>query len=157
MRMEKRMEKKMKKNIENEMRIAKKIGIVFICIGVLFASLGVILFVKKNILQTFPRMDIAWIGFLIVAIIWCISGIALFNISRKKQEWINETDERETLITAKASMLGYFIQTILFGVIFFLLAFMGYLNKASGFSIIGVILISGIVSWIYNLYLRKVE
>ncbi len=54
-------------------------------------------------------------------------------------------------------MVGYFIQTVLLGIVFFLLTFMGYLNKASGFSIIGVILISGIVSWIYDLYLRKVE
>ncbi|MCI5697594.1 MAG: hypothetical protein MR269_00965, partial [Clostridiales bacterium] len=66
-------------------------------------------------------------------------------------------DERELLITAKARMVGYFIQTVLLGIVFFLLTFMGYLNKASGFSIIGVILISGIVSWIYDLYLRKVE
>ncbi|CRW10570.1 membrane protein [Streptococcus equi subsp. equi] len=54
-------------------------------------------------------------------------------------------------------MVGYVIQTTLLGIVFFLLVFMGYLNKVSGFSIIGVVLISGIVSWIYHLYLRKVE
>ena len=34
---------------------------------------------------------------------------------------------------------------------------MRYLNKASAFAIIGVILVSGMASLIYNLYLRKVE
>lgn len=147
----------MKNKIEYEMKIGKKVAVLFICIGALFALLGGILFAKKDILQIFPRMDIAWIGFSVVAFILCVSGVYLFSISGKKQEWINETDERELLITAKAHMVGYFIQTVLLGIVFFLLTFMGYLNKASGFSIIGVILISGIVSWIYNLYLRKVE
>lgn len=147
----------MKKNINKEMIVAKKLAIVVIATGILFALLAVILFFQKEILQVFPRMDIAWIGFLVVAIILCASGICIFSISGKKQEWINETDEREIIIAAKASMVGYLIQTTLLGIVFFLLVFMGYLNKASGFSIIGVILISGIVSWIYNLYLRKTE
>ncbi|MGF0096689.1 hypothetical protein ACQRC6_09630 [Peptoniphilus sp. SGI.035] len=147
----------MKRNINKEMIMAKKLATVVIATGVLFVLIAGILFFKKDILQMFPRMDIAWIGFLIVAIILCVSGIGIFSISSKKQEWINETDERESLITAKAYMVGYIIQTTLLGIVFFLLAFMGYLNKASGFSIIGIILVSGIVSWIYNLYLRKVE
>lgn len=73
------------------------------------------------------------------------------------REWINKTDEMEMVISGKISMVGYVIQTTLLGIVFFLLVFMGYLNKVSGFSIIGVVLISGIVSWIYHLYLRKVE
>lgn len=147
----------MKNKMEHEMKIGKKAGILCICIGVLFALLGVILFTKKDVLRIFPRMDIAWIGFSVVAFILCVSGIYIFLISGNKQEWINETDERELLITAKACMVGYFVQTVLLGIVFFLLTFMGYLNKASGFSMLGVILISGIVSWIYDLYLRKVE
>ncbi len=147
----------MKNKMEHEMKIGKKAGILCICIGVLFALLGVILFAKKDVLRIFPRMDIAWIGFSVVAFILCVSGIYIFLISGNKQEWINETDERELLITAKACMVGYFVQTVLLGIVFFLLTFMGYLNKASGFSMLGVILISGIVSWIYDLYLRKVE
>lgn len=147
----------MKRNINKEMIMAKKLAIVVFATGIAFVLISGILFFKKDVLQIFPRMDIAWIGFLVVAIILCVSGICIFSISSKKQEWINETDERELLITAKAHMVGYFIQTVLLGIVFFLLTFMGYLNKASGFSIIGVILISGIVSWIYNLYLRKVE
>ncbi|HEL0422880.1 TPA: hypothetical protein TUM42_001953 [Streptococcus equi subsp. zooepidemicus] len=137
--------------------MARKLAIIVIAIGILFALIACILFFKKDILQVFPRMDIAWVGFLVVAILLCVSGIWVFSISGKKQDWINETDERESLITAKANMVGYVIQTTLLGIVFFLLVFMGYLNKVSGFSIIGVILISGIVSWIYHLYLRKVE
>ncbi|HEL0163959.1 TPA: hypothetical protein TUO09_002075 [Streptococcus equi subsp. zooepidemicus] len=137
--------------------MARKLAIIVIAIGILFALIACILFFKKDILQVFPRMDIAWVGFLVVAILLCVSGIWVFSISGKKQDWINETDERESLITAKANMVGYVIQTTLLGIVFFLLVFMGYLNKVSGFSIIGVVLISGIVSWIYHLYLRKVE
>ncbi|HGO5803059.1 hypothetical protein [Streptococcus equi] len=147
----------MKRNIKKEMVMARKLAIIVIAIGILFALIACILFFKKDILQVFPRMDIAWVGFLVVAILLCVSGIWVFSISGKKQDWINETDERESLITAKANMVGYVIQTTLLGIVFFLLVFMGYLNKVSGFSIIGVILISGIVSWIYHLYLRKVE
>ncbi|HEL1204175.1 TPA: hypothetical protein TVL39_001624 [Streptococcus equi subsp. zooepidemicus] len=138
--------------------MARKLAIIVIATGILFALIACILFFKKDILQVFPRMDIAWVGFLVVAILLCVSGIWVFSISGKKQDWINETDERESLITAKANMVGYVIQTTLLGIVFFfLLVFMGYLNKVSGFSIIGVVLISGIVSWIYHLYLRKVE
>ncbi|WP_228274887.1 hypothetical protein [Streptococcus equi] len=147
----------MKRNIKKEMVMARKLAIIVIATGILFALIACILFFKKDILQVFPRMDIAWVGFLVVAILLCVSGIWVFSISGKKQDWINETDERESLITAKANMVGYVIQTTLLGIVFFLLVFMGYLNKVSGFSIIGVILISGIVSWIYHLYLRKVE
>ncbi|WP_237699429.1 hypothetical protein [Streptococcus equi] len=147
----------MKRNIKKEMVMARKLAIIVIAIGILFALIACILFFKKDILQVFPRMDIAWVGFLVVAILLCVSGIWVFSISGKKQDWINETDERESLITAKANMVGYVIQTTLLGIVFFLLVFMGYLNKVSGFSIIGVVLISGIVSWIYHLYLRKVE
>lgn len=148
----------MKRNIKKEMVMARKLAIIVIATGILFALIACILFFKKDILQVFPRMDIAWVGFLVVAILLCVSGIWVFSISGKKQDWINETDERESLITAKANMVGYVIQTTLLGIVFFfLLVFMGYLNKVSGFSIIGVVLISGIVSWIYHLYLRKVE
>lgn len=147
----------MKRNINKEMIMAKKLAIVVIATGLPFVLIAGILFFKKNILQIFPRMDIAWIGFLVVAIILCVSGICMLSISSKKQEWINETDERESLITAKAYMVGYIIQTTLLGIVFFLLVFMGYLNKVSAFSIIGVTLVGGIASWIYNLYLRKVE
>ncbi|HEK9712206.1 TPA: hypothetical protein SVB57_002058, partial [Streptococcus equi subsp. equi] len=133
--------------------MARKLAIIVIATGILFALIACILFFKKDILQVFPRMDIAWVGFLVVAILLCVSGIWVFSISGKKQDWINETDERESLITAKANMVGYVIQTTLLGIVFFLLVFMGYLNKVSGFSIIGVVLISGIVSWIYHLYL----
>lgn len=143
----------MKRNIKKEMVMARKLAIIVIATGILFALIACILFFKKDILQVFPRMDIAWVGFLVVAILLCVSGIWVFSISGKKQDWINETDERESLITAKANMVGYVIQTTLLGIVFFL----GYLNKVSGFSIIGVVLISGIVSWIYHLYLRKVE
>lgn len=147
----------MKRNIKKEMVMARKLAIIVIATGIIFALIACILFFKKDILQVFPRMDIAWVGFLVVAILLCVSGIWVFSISGKKQDWINETDERESLITAKANMVGYVIQTTLLGIVFFLLVFMGYLNKVSGFSIIGVVLISGIVSWIYHLYLRKVE
>lgn len=147
----------MKRNIKQEMSIAKRLSIIFIAIGTLFALTAGILFIKKDILQIFPRMDIAWVGFLLVSIILCVSGICIFSISNNKQVWINETDERESLITSKAYMVGYVIQTTLLGIVFFLLLFMGYLNKASGFSIIGIILLSNIISWIYNIYLRKVE
>ncbi|WP_231187399.1 hypothetical protein [Streptococcus equi] len=147
----------MKRNIKKEMVMARKLAIIVIATGILFALIACILFFKKDILQVFPRMDIAWVGFLVVAILLFVSGIWVFSISGKKQDWINETDEREFLIRAKANMVGYVIQTTLLGIVFFLLVFMGYLNKVSGFSIIGVILISGIVSWIYHLYLRKVE
>ncbi|QTZ56900.1 hypothetical protein [Streptococcus equi] len=147
----------MKRNIKKEMVMARKLAIIVIATGILFALIACILFFKKDILQVFPRMDIAWVGFLVVAILLFVSGIWVFSISGKKQDWINETDEREFLIRAKANMVGYVTQTTLLGIVFFLLVFMGYLNKVSGFSIIGVILISGIVSWIYHLYLRKVE
>ncbi|WP_231144989.1 hypothetical protein [Streptococcus equi] len=147
----------MKRNIKKEMVMARKLAIIVIATGILFALIACILFFKKDILQVFPRMDIAWVGFLVVAILLFVSGIWVFSISGKKQDWINETDEREFLIRAKANMVGYVTQTTLLGIVFFLLVFMGYLNKVSGFSIIGVILISDIVSWIYHLYLRKVE
>lgn len=147
----------MKRNIKKEMVMARKLAIIVIATGILFALIACILFFKKDILQVFPRMDIAWVGFLVVAILLFVSGIWVFSISGKKQDWINETDEREFLIRVKANMVGYVTQTTLLGIVFFLLVFMGYLNKVSGSSIIGVILISGIVSWIYHLYLRKVE
>ena len=107
----------MKRNIEKD-DYGKKLAIVIIATGVLFALIAGILFLKKGSLQMFPRMDIVWIEFLIVAIILCVSGISIFSISSKKQEWINETDEREYLITAKTYMVGYIIQTTLLGIVF---------------------------------------
>lgn len=144
----------MDRNIKNEMASGKKTAIAIMAIGILFALAGVLLYVKKDIWHIFPRMDIAWIGFCVVAVILFFSGIALLFISSNKQAWIDETDEMETAIAGKISMVGYAVQTTLLGIAFFLLTFMGYLNKASGFSIIAVILISGIILWIYALYLR---
>lgn len=54
-------------------------------------------------------------------------------------------------------MVEYVVQTTPLRIVVFILTFKGYLNKVSGFSIITMMLISGIVSWIYHLYLRKVE
>ncbi|MGF3112971.1 hypothetical protein [Facklamia sp. P9177] len=147
----------MKRDIKKEMILAKKLSILVIIIGIFFALSAGILFIKKDVLKVFPRMDIAWIGFFVVALILCIGGIGVLFATGDKQKWINETDERERLITAASFMIGYSIQTSLLGMVFFLLTFAGYLNKVSAFSILAVILISGIVAGIYNLYLRKVE
>lgn len=120
----------MKRNIKKEMVMARKLAIIVIATGILFALIACILFFKKDILQVFPRMDIAWVGFLVVAILLCVSGIWVFSISGKKQDWINETDERESLITAKANMVGYVIQTTLLGIVFFLLVFYGLFKQS---------------------------
>lgn len=145
----------MKRNIKNEMMIAKNAAISIIVIGIILGLISVVLFVEKDILQIFPRMDIAWIGFSIVAFILCASGAYILSISRKKQGWINSTDEMEVALTAQSSTAGYLVQSSLLGIVFFLLTFMGYLNKVSAFSIIAIILISGIVSWAYRSYLQK--
>lgn len=75
----------MKNKIEYEMKIGKKVAVLFICIGVLFALLGGILFAKKDILQIFPRMDIAWIGFSVVAFILCVMGYVYFQFLGKSK------------------------------------------------------------------------
>lgn len=145
----------MKRNIKNEMKIAKKSAILMMLIGIMMAFFGILFFVNRDTLQLVPRMDIAWMGFLVVATLCLISGISLFISSIKEREWINETDEREISIMAHSSLVGYLVQTILLVMMFFILTFMGFLNKVSDFSILAIIIISGITSGAYNLYLRK--
>ena len=145
----------MKRNIKNEMKIAKKSAILLMLIGIIMVLIGIVFFVNRDILQLVPRMDIAWMGFVVVASLCLISGISLFISSNKERDWINETDEREISIMAHSSLVGFLVQTILLVMMFFILTFMGFLNKVSGFSILAIIIISGTASGAYNLYLRK--
>lgn len=145
----------MKRNIKNEMKIAKKSAILLMLIGIIMVLIGIVFFVNRDILQLVPRMDIAWMGFAVVASLCLISGISLFISSNKEREWINETDEREISIMAHSSLVGFLVQTILLVMMFFILTFMGFLNKVSGFTIIAIIIISRTASGAYNLYLRK--
>ena len=145
----------MKRNIKNEMKVAKKSAILMMLIGIIMALTGIVFFVNRDILQLVPRMDIAWMGFVVVATLCLISGISLFISSNKERDWINETDEREISIMAHSSLVGFLVQTILLVMMFFILTFMGFLNKVSGFSILAIMIISGTASGAYNLYLRK--
>lgn len=145
----------MNRNVKKEVVIAKRASIIMMLITLLFTLISMVLFIKKDVLKVFPRMDIAWIGFAIVSFMLFLLGLLLFHISRNENNWISETDERKIYIESISSMIGYLLQTILLGISFFLLTFMGYLNKTSGFTIVAIILISGLVTWGYGLYLRK--
>lgn len=145
----------MHRNIKKEMLAAKKISITVIVFGAFLALISGILFVKRDVLHIFPRMDIAWIGFFIISVILLVSGVCILFIASQRRTWIDGTEEMEIEISGKISIVGYAIQTILLGIAFFLLTFTGYLNMVSGFSIIAVILISSVASCIYGLYLRR--
>ena len=93
----------MKRNIKNEMKTAEKLAVLIILIGIIMAIIGIVFFFNRDILQLVPRMDIAWMGFLVVASLFLVSGISLFISSIKEREWINETDEREISIMAPSS------------------------------------------------------
>ena len=145
----------MHRNIKKEMLAAKKISITVIVFGGFLALISGILFVNRDVLHIFPRMDIAWIGFSQCPLFYSSAVYSYCSSQVKVRTWIDETDEMEIEISGKISIVGYAIQTILLGIAFFLLTFTGYLNMVSGFSIIAVILISGVASCIYGLYLRR--
>ncbi|MDO5717225.1 MAG: hypothetical protein Q4Q17_05440 [Tissierellia bacterium] len=145
----------MRRNIKKEMELARKAALAIIGVSVIFAVLGLWLLLKRNSLAIFPRMDIAWIGFFIVSIILGLWGVSLLIAGNKKQEWIDETDEMKSAIAAEASSLAYLVQSVLLGIGFFLLTFMGYLNKVSGFSIAAILCISNLISFFYSRHLHK--
>lgn len=145
----------MSRKIEAEIRTVRKIAFFILAVGIVFAIISILLFINKNSWTLFPRMDIAWIGFLISSIILCLASFNLAISTSNKQKWIDETDEREMLIATHSAMVGYLIQTTLLGMGVFLLIFMGYLNKVTAFSIFAIIIISGFLSWLYKLFLER--
>lgn len=145
----------MDRNIEQEMKSTRILAVAIITTAILFGLIGLLLFIQKDSWELFPRMDIAWIGFILDGTLLCVMGIFLLLPTTKKQTWIEETDERKTLLAAHSCMVGYAVQTFLLGITTFLLIFMGYLNRVAGFSIIGIIIVSNVISSLYGRYLEK--
>lgn len=141
----------MEEKLRKEVKLIKKLAVTFIILGLGFAFLSLIFFLKRNSLDIVERSDIAWIGILIVSIYLTLIGIHFYTYDSESLK----RDDEDTYIYQNSSTLAYMVQTNLLGIAFFLLTFMGYLNKVSAFTLAGIIIISSLVSFLYSSYLRK--
>lgn len=142
----------MKISMENKY---KAISTVWAVLGVLFLAGAFIVFIMKNDMPQIPRADIAYIGFLIVGIIFFIIAVATFCMAKDKNAIIEENDEKSKIISGKASSLAFLIQTVLLSSALFLLCFMGYATAPVMITLMSLIVLSVFIYLISVLYYNQ--
>ena len=133
----------------------KAISTVWAILGVLFLAGAFIIFIMKNDMPQIPRADIAYIGFLIVGIIFLIIAAATFCVAKDKNAIIEENDERSKIISGKAGSLAFLIQTVLLSSALFLLCFMGYTTAPVMITLMSLIALSVFIYLISVLYYNQ--
>lgn len=131
----------------------KSNALIWAVLGVLFIFGGIAMYALKDSITQFPRVDIAYIGFWIVGIIFLIVALAVYCMANDKKAIIEEKDERLKMISNKAGSLAYMVQTVILSAVVFLLCFMGYMTAVAMITLMCAIVISVIfyiVSAIYH-------
>lgn len=142
----------MKASTENKY---KALSAVWAILGALFLIGASAVFLMRNDMPQIPRADIAYIGFLVVGIIFLILAIAVSCMAKDKDALIEENDERTAIITGKAGNLAFLTQTVLLCSALFLLCFMGFANAPVMITLMCLIAVSVFVYLISVLYYNK--
>lgn len=104
---------------------------------------------------TFPRPDLAPVGFVLDGVIYSFSAFSTWRLSGNKKQIVEENDERNQVISALSGSTAFVLQTVLLITILFLLLFMGYLSHAVFFALLAVALISITVFFGCRVYFSK--
>lgn len=116
-----------------------------VIVGAFLSLLGIILgFVGAEVLHIpFVRMDLVPIavGFCGVLLIVMGSSAIMYEKYKTPEQHIEENDERNITINQNAKSKAFDLMTVLFSFSLLALAMLGYMNKVSLFTLIGIFLI----------------
>lgn len=142
----------MKVSMENKY---KAVSAIWAILGALFLVGAVVMFIMRSDMPQVPRADIAYIGFLVVGVIFVIIAVATYCMAGDKNAMIEENDERAKMISGMAGNPAFVIQTVLVSCAFFLLCFMGYANEAVMITFMSLIAVSVFVYFFLVWYYSK--
>lgn len=133
----------------------KAVSVVWAALGIIFLAGALLMLIMRDDMPQIPRADIAYIGFLIIGIIFLIVTAATYCMAKDKNAMIGENDERSDIISGKAGNLAFLIQTVLLSSALFLLCFIGYANAPVIITLMCIIALSVFIYIISSLYYNQ--
>ena len=127
---------------------AMKAFTVFLAVGgVLLWMLGILTRVLGGDVfgRLFPKPENVHFGFVLVGTLYLLMAASMRALIKSKKKIIEETDERNQMITEQSACIAFTAQTLLLTLSVFLLLFMGYLSRVAMFAFLFGLLISCIV------------
>lgn len=142
----------MKASMESRYKAA---AVLWAIAGIFFLAGAAAMFIMRDDMPQIPRADIAYIGFLVVGVLFVAIAIATQVISKDKAAMIQDSDERAKIISGKAGILAFTIQTVLMSTTLFLLCFMGYASAPVMLTLMCTIGASALVYFITTLWYER--
>ena len=134
----------------------KKMAFVLAGAGACLLAMAVLLFLSEGRFITFPRTDLAPVGFALVGAVYLIGAIGMSVITANQKAMIEENDERSKIIEAKSGIVAFVTQTLLLFSGIVLLIFTGYLNGVSALCLLAVLVVSIVVFVLAQTYYGKI-
>ena len=142
----------MKASMESRYKTA---AVLWAIAGIFFLAGAAAMFIMRDDMPQIPRADIAYIGFLVVGVLFVAIAIATQVISKDKAAMIQDSDERAKIISGKAGSLAFTIQTVLMSTALFLLCVMGYASAPVMLTLMCTIGASALVYFITTLWYER--
>lgn len=135
-----------------------KLNRFLVVAGLLLLGSGIVLgFIGAEVLNIpFVRMDLVPIAIGFCGSLLLIHGIIEISEEKykTKEQHIEENDERNIMITQKAKSKVFDLMVVLFSIGLLTLAMLGYMNKVSFFSLVGLYLV-GMLYYRYQVQINK--
>ncbi|MFA1509362.1 hypothetical protein ACDN41_09055 [Priestia aryabhattai] len=127
-------------------------GIVIIFLGILVTWP-----IADELRSKFIRPDLVSIAIIFTGFFLSFSGITVISTEKfkTKAQKIEEEDERNIKINQYAKSKAFDLMSFLFGMGLLFLALLGYMNKVSFFSLMGLYFISYFYFWYQNWLIKK--
>ena len=127
------------------------VGLFLIVSGIVLGIIG-----AEVLNIPFVRMDLVPIAIGFCGILLLLLGVLAISDRkyRTKEQYIEENDERNIVITQRAKSKAFDLMVPLFSLGLLTLALLGYMNEVSLFSLIGLYLIA-MVYYVYQLVINK--
>lgn len=133
----------------------KKTALVLAVAGACLLAAAVLLFLSQGKFISFPRADLAPVGFAVVGAVYLIGAVGLSVVTQDPKAMIEENDERSKIIEAKSGIVAFATQTLLLFSGIVLLIFTGYLNGVSACCLLAVLIVSIVVFVLAQTYYGK--
>lgn len=126
-------------------------------IVIIFLGISVTLPIADELRSKFIRPDLVSIAIIFTGFLLSFSGITVISTEKfkTKAQKIEEEDERNIKINQYAKSKAFDLMSFLFGMGLLFLALLGYMNKVSFFSLIGLYFISYFYFWYQNWLIKK--